>query len=88
MKSGKCPKCGGAEVYCSYSESSLGAGIRAGDGQLMFHARTDSEWMGNVHFSYLTYYACQDCGYIELYSQDHGALDRLKSSANWLKVNP
>jgi predicted nucleic-acid-binding Zn-ribbon protein len=86
MQKGKCPKCGGAEVYCSTSESSMGAGLRAGEGQLLLHIRMDEGWIGAFHFGYLTYYACHDCGYIEIYSQDREALDRMKGAANWLKV--
>ena len=86
MKKGKCPKCQGTEVYWSTSTSSMGAGVTAGENQLLLQTRRDEAWAGDFHFSQLSYYACKDCGYMEIYSEDRGALDRLHQAANWIKV--
>jgi predicted nucleic-acid-binding Zn-ribbon protein len=90
MKNGICPKCNSSEVYHSFSESSLGAGLRADDGILMVNLHKESKSLFGDDFTLLPVgsYLCRSCGYVESYVQDMARLSqKLDEATNWKKVN-
>jgi hypothetical protein len=91
MKNGICPKCSSSEVYRSFSESSLGAGLRADDGLLMVNLHKEGKGLFGDDFTLLTVegYLCRSCGYVESYVHDLERLSqKLDEATNWEKVTP
>ena len=90
MKNGICPKCNSKEVYRSFSESSLNAGLRADDGVLMINLRKESKGLFGDDFTLITVegYLCRNCGYVESYVGDLERLSqKLGEATNREKVN-
>jgi hypothetical protein len=88
MRKGICPKCGKEEIYKSYFKSSIDSGIRAGENQLIFNFREKKEgFFGDkFKFGHLEYCACAGCGLLEIYIPETAEPEKIKTSANWIKV--
>lgn len=90
MKNGSCPKCNSKEIYHSFSESNLNAGLRADDGVLMVNLHKESKSLFGDDFTLITVegYLCRNCGYVEPYVHDLERLSqKLGEATNWEKVN-
>ena len=60
MKDGRCPKCGGNEVYQGTQMP-----LRAGDGMLHLEST-----VREAKLLFLDAFACINCGYVEMYVAD------------------
>ena len=76
MKSGKCPKCGSENIYCSLPQPIIGIGnfilIKWG-------------FLKNI-FATLIHYVCDDCQYTESYIADDKSMNNIREE--WTPMNP
>jgi hypothetical protein len=75
MKSGKCPKCGSTEIYCSDNVE-----LHFKDSNIEFRPGRFS----SSHIK-LVYYACGACEHIEIYA-DKVYIDNIRKA--WRPLNP
>ena len=93
MRNGICPKCNSTEIYRSFSETKLEAGLRASEGMPMVNFHKTGKGLFGDDFALYTLegYLCRNCGYVESYIPLQ-ALEKMSqklvSATNWQKVNP
>ena len=72
---GLCPRCDSSRIQSGASIEGK-EGLRGGN-RIPLDA---------LHYANLDNYVCLDCGYLETYVSDRGALNRIEKQ--WPKVNP